>query len=212
MVSLLIMSMWIGCIEEPDRGEVEGSTILTIGDSIMEWNLGEGGVSEQVGEMLGKQSYNAAISGSMMSSGEDWSIPFQYFEGDWEWVIVDGGANDLNELCGCGPCEAVQADIADAYQNLVDTVRSSGSRVVIWGYYGIPTEAPEFGNCNDAIDQLSQMQIELADTDEGVLWVNGKADITGEDLSYYDDDLIHPSVKGSQKIAEQIAEAIQAVD
>ena len=54
------------------------------------------------------------------------------------------------------------------------------------------------------------MQSALADEDDGVYWVNGKADITGEDLSYYDDDLIHPSVAGSRKIAEQIVEAIES--
>ena len=54
------------------------------------------------------------------------------------------------------------------------------------------------------------MQSALADEHEGVYWVNGKGDITGEDLSYYDDDLIHPSLKGSRKIAEQIVEAIES--
>ena len=146
----------------------------------------------------------------MMSTEEDWSIPNQYESGNWDWVIVDGGANDLNELCGCGPCETVQADIADAYRSLVESIRSEDIRMVIWGYYGIPSEAPEFGNCNAAIDELSLMQSALADEDDGVFWVNGKVDITGEDLSYYDDDLIHPSLKGSRKIAEQIVEAIES--
>ena len=54
------------------------------------------------------------------------------------------------------------------------------------------------------------MQSALADEEEGVYWVSGKVDITGEDLSYYDDDLIHPSVAGSRKIAEQIVETIQS--
>ena len=175
----------------------------------MEWHLGEGSIPEQVGEKLGKMLTTLAISGSMMSTGEDWSIPNQYFARDWEWVILDGGANDLNELCGCGPCEAVQQDLAQAYQDLIGSIRAEGSRVVIWGYYGISPDAPEFGNCNEAIDQLSQMQLNLANSDDGVLWVNGKSDITGEDSSYYDDDLIHPSLKGSEQIAEQIATAIE---
>ena len=206
---MLAMALWMGCIEE-DRGSIEDSTIYAIGDSVMEWNIGNGSIPEVVGELLGQPAYNAAIGGSMMSTGEDWSIPNQYESGNWDWVIVDGGANDLNELCGCGPCETVQADIADAYRSLVESIRAEDIRVVIWGYYGIPTEAPEFGNCNDSIDELSQMQSDLADEEEGVYWVSGKVDITGEDFSYYDDDLIHPSVAGSRKIAEQIVGAIQS--
>ena len=206
---MLVMTLLIACIEE-NRGSIEDSTIYAIGDSVMEWNIGEGSIPEEVGELLDKSAYNAAIGGSMMSTEEDWSIPNQYEFGDWDWVIVDGGANDLNELCDCGPCETVQEDIADAYRSLVESIRSEDIRMVIWGYYGIPTEAPEFGNCNAAIDELSQMQAALADEDDGVFWVNGKVDITGEDLSYYDDDLIHPSLKGSRKIAEQIVEAIES--
>lgn len=206
---MLAMALLIGCIEE-DRGSIEDSTIYAIGDSVMEWNIGNGSIPEEVGEMLGQSAYNAAISGSMMSTGEDWSIPNQYVSGNWEWVIIDGGANDLNELCGCGPCESVQANLSNSYRTLVESIRSEDVRVVIWGYYGIPTEAPEFGNCNESIDELSQMQSDLADEDDGVLWVSGKVDITGEDLSYYDDDLIHPSIAGSRKIAEQIVEAIES--
>ena len=100
----------------------------------MEWNIGNGSIPEVVGELLGQPAYNARnIGGSMMSTGEDWSIPNQYDSGNWDWVIVDGGANDLNELCGCGPCETVQADIADAYRSLVESIRAEDIRVVIWG-------------------------------------------------------------------------------
>ena len=208
MNGTVAMTLWMGCVEV-DRGTIEDSTIFAIGDSIMEWHLGEGAIPEQVGEQLGQPVYNAAISGSMMSTGVDWSIPNQYIDGDWDWVILDGGANDLNELCGCGACETVQENIAESYRTLVNAIRTDDIRIVIWGYYGIPTEASEFGNCNESIDELSQMQSALADGDEGVLWVNGKSDITGEDLSYYDDDLIHPSLAGSQKIAEQIVSAIE---
>ena len=104
MQILWMLSM--GCFEQ-DRGSREGSKILAVGDSIFEWGLGGDSAPEIVGDVLNLPVYNAAISGSMISSNEEGSIPNQYFEGDWDWVIMDGGANDLNELCQCGDCSQV---------------------------------------------------------------------------------------------------------
>ena len=48
---MLAMALLIGCIEE-DRGSIEDSTIYAIGDSVMEWNIGNGSIPEEVGELL----------------------------------------------------------------------------------------------------------------------------------------------------------------
>ena len=105
-----LLSILLAC-SEPDRGSFEESKIYAVGDSVFEWGLGEYSAPEVVGKVLNIPVYNAAISGSMISTNEDWSIPNQYEDGDWDWVILDGGANDLNELCQCGDCTEVNSNI-----------------------------------------------------------------------------------------------------
>ena len=210
MRMILAVILLTACTESK-RGSLEDGRILGIGDSIFEWNTGDGSVIEVIGEVLEQPAYNNAISGSMISTDDEWSIPNQWIEGDWDWVVLDGGANDLNEHCQCGECASVHDEIETAYVNLISTLRTQNVNVVIWGYYVFPEESEEFGICNDNVNVLSEMQQTLAATDTGVLWVDGREQINGEDLSYFDDDLIHPSVSGSKLIGEQIARAIQVV-
>ena len=207
---LSLFSFVFTACSEPERGNLEEGRILGIGDSIFEWNIEEGSVPEVVGEILGQQAYNNAISGSMISTDDEWSIPNQFIAGDWDWVILDGGANDLNDLCQCGECATVHADIETALSGLVSSIRAQDIRVAIWGYYAFPEESEEFSICNENVNILSEMQQTLSANDTGVLWVNGRTKINGEDLQYFDQDLIHPSVSGSRVIGEQIASAIQA--
>jgi lysophospholipase L1-like esterase len=208
-----VLLTWIllGC-SEPDRGSIENSKILAVGDSIFEWGLGEYSAPEVVGRVLNLPVHNAAISGSMISTNEDWSIPNQYIDGDWDWVILDGGANDLNELCLCDQCSEVNNKIDTALANLVSSIRTQDIGVVIWGYYGIPSSADEFGNCIDTMAELSTRQESFAADDPKVLWVDGRIEITGENHDHFDTDLIHPSLLGAQIIGEQIAAAIQAFE
>ena len=62
------------------------------------------------------------------------------------------------------------------------------------------------------MDDLSVRQESLAATDPKVLWVDGRIQITGDNLDHFDTDLIHPSVLGSRIIGEQIAAAIQTFE
>jgi acyl-CoA thioesterase I len=209
----LLLPLLFGCTgKDADRGDIEEAKIFAVGDSIFEWSLGDLSAPEVVGSQLQKPVYNAAISGAMMSDDSWNSIPNQYQAGNWDWVILDGGANDLNDLCGCQQCDEVQADIDQVLRDFVAARRSEGIGVVIWGYYGIPTDAEYgFDRCGESVTELSQRQQSIADTDEGVYFVDGRTEITGEDLSFYDDDNIHPSMLGSETIGVQIATAIQAV-
>lgn len=207
----ILWMLAVGCFDE-DRGSAENSKILAVGDSIFEWGLGGDSAPEVVGSVLNVPVYNAAIAGSMISTDDEWSIPNQYFEGDWDWVIMDGGANDLNELCQCGECSEVNDNIDQALSSLVDTIRAKDIGVVIWGYYGIPAAAEEFGNCKENLDALSLRQQTFAANDSKVLWVDGRVEINGEGLEYFDDDLIHPSQLGSKVIGEQIAASILAFE
>ena len=152
-----------------------------------------------------------APRGAMMSGNSPTSIPNQYEVGNWDWVILDGGGNDLNDLCSCQECDAVLDDIDEVLRDFVTARRSDEMRVVIWGYYGLPEDAEYgFDRCGSTFAKLSERQSAIADTDGGIYFVDGRMQITGEDLSFFDGDLVHPSEQGSETIGTQIASTIES--
>ena len=199
-----------GCTQV-ERGSLTDAKIYAIGDSIFEWNLSDQlSAPQEVGRILNQPVYNAAISGSQMTDDSESSIPNQYVSGEWDWIVMDGGANDLNNLCECDDCSTVQDQIESELTTFVTDRRSEDINIVIWGYYDLPSNARYgFDRCSDSLAELRQRQKALADTDPGILFVDGSLDITGEDLTFFDRDKVHPSTEGSTLIGSQIAQAIQ---
>jgi hypothetical protein len=210
---ILILGMAVmGCSKETEEGPPADTDIFAVGDSVFDWHSEDGlSAPDRIGVELGLKVFNASVSGAEMSVDSGRSISDQYVSGDWDWVVMDGGGNDLNDRCGCGECDAVQDQVESAFADFVAERRSEGLSVVIWGYYGIPDGA-EFGfaRCTEAVTELSRRQQALAATDEGVLWVDGRQAIDGQNSAHFDEDNVHPSVQGSRIIGAQIAEAIQA--
>ena len=95
----------------------------------------------------------------------------------------------------------------------VSSLRSAGRGVVIWSYYGVPSDA-EFGfdRCGAALADLSALQAAAAEGDAGVLWVDGADAISASDDYAFDEDRVHPSAEGSAVIGAQIAEAIRGAE
>ena len=208
----ILLTCIIGCGDDYERGSLEEARIFSVGDSIFEWNLWErASAPEILGEDLELPVYNAAISGAMMTDDSPHSIPNQYVTGDWDWLVMDGGANDLNERCGCSGCEALQDELEDVFRSFVQERLAEGVSVAIWGYYGLPSDASYgFDRCGEELEELGRRQQLLAESDPGIIWVDGSLEITGEDSAAFDEDKLHPSMEGSQRIGRQLAEAIQA--
>ena len=75
--------------------------MLAIGDSFFDFHSDdESSIPHVAAAELGKTVANASVSGALLLEGDE-AIPDQYVAGDWEWVIVDGGGNDVNDLCEC---------------------------------------------------------------------------------------------------------------
>ncbi|MEC8049772.1 MAG: hypothetical protein VX210_03190, partial [Myxococcota bacterium] len=93
-------------VDDVDTGFINRE-VLMLGDSLLAWFREEGA---SVGDVLDASSSfsvaNLAVSGSMVLEGEE-SIPSQYVQGDWGWVVFDGGGNDANDLCECGACDEI---------------------------------------------------------------------------------------------------------
>ena len=193
-------------------GCAPGTGLLAIGDSVFDWNTDDDQSIPAVAALdLGLDFQNNAVAGSLLT-GE---IPELYEEGDWTWVLVDGGANDLNERCACGDCddlldEMIAADGSSGIMaDLVERITGDGHQVALMGYYRVPENAPEFTNCEVASGELNSRYEGLAAQYDSVIYVASSDVMTPDQIELYDEDLIHPSVEGSRVVGEYIAEQMR---
>lgn len=193
-------------------GCAPGTGLLAIGDSVFDWNTDDDQSIPAVAALeLGLDFQNNAVAGALLT-GE---IPELYEEGDWTWVLVDGGANDLNERCACGACddlidEMITADGSSGIMaELVERITGDGHQVALMGYYRVPDNAPEFTNCEEASGELNSRYEGLAAQYDSVIYVASSDVMTPDQIELYDDDLIHPSVEGSRVVGEYIAEQMR---
>ena len=199
--------------------ELEG--ILGLGDSIMAWNLEEGAsIPEVAGDELGVNVVNRAISGSYWTTDEGDAIPDQYVAGDWEWVIVDGGGNDMNDECLCGDCEANMTELisedgteGDAV-DFIEQVLDDGVKVALMSYYPMPEDAQGgFALCNEEVEMLRDRYLALAERHDQLLIVDAALVVTPESTpEAYDEDRVHPSQEGSRIVGTYFAEQMLEFD
>ena len=192
--------------------------VLMLGDSLLAWFREEGA---SVGDVLDASSSfsvaNLAVSGSMVLEGEE-SIPSQYVPGDWGWIVFDGGGNDANDLCECGVCDEILSEIIDGSTNegvvpdFAQAMRNAGHRVLVLGYYGMPASAQHgFHRCNDEAAVLNQRYERFAEATEGVYYFNLGTIVSPNDLRDYDDDHVHPSERGTQRMGEAIGAYLEQI-
>lgn len=203
----------------------DDARILAIGDSVLDWHSWTGAsVPDVIAAELGAPVVNAAVSGARLSRpggmmglmGPD--IRAQYRARDWDWVVIDGGANDLRQECGCGACAAdldaiISPDAAQGeFPALVAETRQSGARVMLVGYYGPSRRGGPFAPCWDELQVLNARLAALAAARDGVHFVATEAAMPPDRLDHYDADLIHPSRIGAAAIGRRIAAAMRAAE
>ncbi|PTV97168.1 GDSL-like lipase/acylhydrolase family protein [Rhodobacter aestuarii] len=196
--------------------------ILVMGDSLLAVNGLQGkSVAKELrrllpGEHVRDRSkmgasylYPLPVTGAM-----GMSIPKQYRQGNWDWVVLNGGGNDVLWNCGCGPCtrfldKLITRDgMAGAIADQVRALRASGARVVFVGYLRSNGFDSPVDKCGPTGDEMDRRIGRLAKADPGVEFVP-LADLVPEgDTSFYAPDRIHPSPKGSAAIAARIAKVI----
>lgn len=186
-----------------------------IGDSILAWHKP---VRASVGDALARETglgvENRAQSGARVSSTlAKGDIRGQYSAGPWDWVVMNGGANDLLSKCGCGRCDGVMESLVGPEGRggdlaaLVARARGDGARVAILGYYH--TSGPNmFRRCKALIDVLNARLARLAARDPGVVFVPARDVIRPDDRSLYYIDGIHPSRRGAAAIGAHLAAAL----
>ncbi len=214
-LSLLLLIALAGCGFAPEVAD-RNANVLVIGDSILAWNRGAGAsVADVIEKRIGVPVLDASVSGATMrASGVraavGLSIPGQIREGDFAAVVINGGANDLRNTCGCDGCGAVLDRLSSQdYPALI--ARLAPARVIIVGYYGsIRGGGGSFSGCSDELAELGRRLNSLAAADPRVTFVPMRDAIAG-DPRYYDSDKVHPSREGSARIGALVANALRPV-
>lgn len=195
------MILWmLACAPEPLEGDV-----LVIGDSMFDWD--EASIPDVIAQESGLQVASAAVGGAHLSTveaGPD-AIVNQYQDGDWTALVMDGGGNDLNDRCGCAPCE-VEAELVDTLETFLDAIAVP---VLLWGYYEVPADAEYgFDVCQGALERLSADMVAIADARDHVTFVDGRDVVTADQRQYYSEDRVHPSEAGGRVVGQQIAASL----
>jgi len=198
-----------------------GGDILMIGDSVLAWNRTSGrDVGAALGASLDRTVTNRANPGAQirkrgLASALGLGIPDQMIMRPWNWVVMNGGANDLGFTCDCTRCDdVIEALISSdgkrgAIPKLIARAQSTGAKVLWTGYYRAPNSG-SFQGCRPGLVELERRIATLAQATPGVFFRDSEDVITPRDPSLYAADATHPSPKGSAVIGQYLAQTIKA--
>lgn len=198
-----------------------GGDILVIGDSVLAWN-GTGGanVGDGIARSLQRNVVSKAVPGAQIdnTSGVAGAVGFdimrQLPRGRWNWVVMNGGANDLSSDCGCAPCAPSVSAFIDPGATtgtipafIRQVQRQTGAQVLWMGYYA-GSGSGSFAGCRQDLVELERRIARFAATTPGVYFADAEDVIDRGDRALFAPDNVHPSVKGSGIIAAYLAGVI----
>lgn len=201
-----------------------GGDILVIGDSVMAWNRTSNQAIKNVIETrLSRDVTARAVPGakfdnsSAIASAVGFDIQAQYPGGSWNWVVLNGGANDMGfGDCGCGDCSDLVTTLIseDGRSGLIPTfierIQRDGAKVLWMGYYNSPGKS--FAGCDDDLASLeARIKMNLARRPDGY-FLEGEDFVIKSDPSHFADDQTHPSPKGSAILGTALADIINKAD
>jgi lysophospholipase L1-like esterase len=212
-----------GCQETADVGTK--ARILSMGDSLTAWNSStKGSIPHVIEAQLGEIVIDRSVSGARMiyklpvSGAVGLNITKQYIKSDWDWVILNGGGNDLLVGCGCFACNGrINRMISEdgrrgVIPKLVSKIRASGAKVIYFGYMRSPGINTLIEHCKDEADLFEGRIEKMAERDKGIFFASMRTIVPHGDKSYFDLDLIHPSSRGSSAIGKKIANIIRQTE
>ncbi|MCU0817504.1 MAG: SGNH/GDSL hydrolase family protein [Cypionkella sp.] len=197
--------------------------VLVLGDSMLASNGAQGkAVADVLERELGQEVIDRSIPGARyfyklpVTGAAGLRIPAQYRAGKWDWVILNGGGNDLLFGCGCGPCGGVLNRLVSpdgrsgTIPAFVNEIRQTGARVIYVGYLRNPGTATPIRGCRPHGDELDRRLTRMASFDSGVTFLPLADLVPHGDWSWHQIDRIHPSEKASAAIAARIAKVIKS--
>lgn len=215
----LALTVLSGCAEPVSRHE--NARILLMGDSMMALHgMSGASVSDAMERRLKEPVVDRSVIGARflyrlpVSGAAGLNITKQYRKGDWDWVVLNGGGNDILFGCGCGPCaQRVDRLISKdgrkgAIPGFVSRLRRDGAQVLFVGYLRTPGVTSPIEHCVDEGREMDARLARLAALDRGVHFLSLDGLVPNGDRSYHALDLVHPSAKGSDAIAARITDRI----
>ena len=146
------MILLAGCTEAVPRDN--SARILAMGDSMLAWHgASRAAVSHNMEDILGEPVIDRSVVGARIfyhlpvSGALGMNISQQYVPGNWDWVVMNGGGNDLWFGCGCTRCDRKLTRMitsdgqGGSVPDLVRQIRASGARVIYVGYLRSPVSA-----------------------------------------------------------------------
>ncbi|MGZ2258835.1 SGNH/GDSL hydrolase family protein [Roseobacter sp. A03A-229] len=214
-----IVLFLVGCGEYVPHDK--NPRILAMGDSMMAWHAGtDQGIADGVEQILQEPVIDRSVVGARIiyhlpiTGAMGLNISKQYVPGQWEWVIINGGGNDLWLGCGCSRCDnrmnrmlssdGQQGEIA----RMVGDIRQGGAQVIYVGYLRSPGVGSIIEHCRDEGNELERRINRMAKADRGVHFVSLQDLVPYGDRSFHGGDRIHPSKKATDAIARRIARII----
>ena len=204
------------CTDIDNMNETDPITefsVQVVGDSLFGADAeGCASVSTFMSLRLWLEVEDNSIPGAMVSDGNE-GIPQQYVSGDWNWTVINGGANDIMPYCTENDCDEVLDEIiTDSGEgqipDLVEKAQNDGSNVILLGYYSVP-KGSEYEPVILEVEIVNDRYNEFAKANEGVYFINLKDVMSPEQTpDLYSEDLVHPSDDGHFAIGEHIANFI----
>ena len=219
LLASFIVSLMIGApaslrAEEPLR-------ILAMGDSMMaSHRITRRAVSHSIAKALRAQVTDQSVLGARIiyrlpiTGSMGLNIGRQYRKGEWDWIVINGGGNDLWLGCGCSRCQRrmnqliTEKGTGGEIAKLVVKLRKTGAKVAYVGYLRSPGAGSPIEHCRDEGDELERRITRLASLVDGVYYVSIADMVPHGDRSYHAADMIHPSIKASRKIGQRVARTI----
>ncbi|WP_375186445.1 SGNH/GDSL hydrolase family protein [Pseudooceanicola sp.] len=195
------------------RGVPTGAPVVVAGDSVMAWNRSQGAsVADQLQARLGVEVGDVSLPLARVTGGRGpLNIPAQLEGLRTDWVVLNGGANDLS-TCDCTNCDGVLNTLISedgrggAIPALVADLRARGARVIWADYYTSPRYAGTA--CAATYEQLETRLERMAARDAGVTLVDMDDVFRPDDPTLFARDRVHPSPRGSARIAGLIAPVV----
>ncbi|WP_299880959.1 SGNH/GDSL hydrolase family protein [uncultured Sulfitobacter sp.] len=212
----------IFCLLSLSATAKEPMRVLVMGDSFMVTNARtQSAVPHLLERSLGVKVRSQAVVGARfgynlpISGALGMNISKQYRDGNWDYVVMNGGGNDLWLGCGCTRCKKrlnrlISADgRKGSIPATVARARSSGARVIYVGYLRSPGLGSPIEHCRKVGDALEARIAVMAKQDPGVSFISLADMVPHGDASFHAGDMIHPSPKGSAAAAKRVLAAIK---
>ena len=215
-----VAALLAGCGESvsPDHP----SRILLVGDSMLATHrISDRAVADAVEQVLHEPVVDRSMIGARffyplpISGSAGMNITKQYVPGKWDWVIVNGGGNDLWLGCGCIVCDGKLNRLISEdgrkgrIPGFLSELRRSGAQVIYVGYLRSPGRGSLIDHCRDEGNELESRVEKLAALDSGVHYLSLADLVPDGDGSYHALDMIHPSIKGSSANGQMVANIIE---